>query len=234
MTEKIIEETAKQHDLAEFNTNQLTLRVENWNGNLIRFVGSGDDWEAIGFDVAKALGYKQPDHAIKQHVSEKDKQLINLGSLLKQAGTSKGGSPVMLVISEFGIYDLVFSSKMKQAKEFKRWVYQVIQQLRKQAGLQGYQAFRMLDKQIQQQAMARLDAYNKVDYIKANSIANKAIANKYGLPKMISKRAMTPEMKKARPAILNDVVDLMNAKRRFGLDISVSKTIYDNLNKQSR
>lgn len=82
--------------------------------------------------------------------------------------------------------------------------------------------------------MARLDAYNKVDYIKANSIANKAIANKYGLPKMISKRAMTPEMKKARPAILNDVVDLMNAKRRFGLDISVSKTIYDNLNKQSR
>ncbi len=27
-----------------------------------------------------------------------------------------------IAISEFGIYDLVFSSKMSQAKQFKRWV----------------------------------------------------------------------------------------------------------------
>lgn len=221
----------------------MQLRVEKWNGFPIRFVGSDDDWKAIGFDVAKALGYKRPNDALKLHVENKDKRLINLGSLLnqvetsktgstvKQRRTSKGGSPVMLVISEFGIYDLVFSSKMKQAKDFKRWVYQVIQQLRKQAGLQGYEAFRMLDKRIQKQAMQRLDANNEVDYIKANTITNKAVANKYGLPKMISKEQMTQEMKHDRPTILNDVVDLMNVKRRFGLDISVSKTIYNNLEK---
>ena len=224
----------------------MQLRVEKWNGFPIRFVGSDDDWKAIGFDVAKALGYKRPNDALKLHVENKDKRLINLGSLLNQAETSKtgstvkqrrtskGGSPVMLVISEFGIYDLVFSSKMKQAKDFKRWVYQVIQQLRKQAGLQGYEAFRMLDKRIQKQAMQRLDADNEVDYIKANTIANKAISNKYGLPKMVGKKAMTPEMKRDRPTVLNDVVDLMNAKRRFGLDISVSETIYSNLNKHSK
>ena len=224
----------------------MQLRVEKWNGFPIRFVGSDDDWKAIGFDVAKALGYKRPNDALKLHVENKDKRLINLGSLLNQAETSKtgstvkqrrtskGGSPVMLVISEFGIYDLVFSSKMKQAKDFKRWVYQVIQQLRKQAGLQGYEAFRMLDKRIQKQAMQRLDADNEVDYIKANSIANKAISNKYGLPKMVGKKAMTPEMKRDRPTVLNDVVDLMNAKRRFGLEISVSETIYSNLNKHSK
>lgn len=224
----------------------MQLRVENWNGNLIRFIGSDNDWKAIGFDVAKALGYKRPNDALKLHVENKDKRLINLGSLLNQAETSKtgstvkqrrtskGGSPVMLVISEFGIYDLVFSSKMKQSKDFKRWVYQVIQQLRKQAGLQEYEAFRMLDKRIQKQAMQRLDADNEVDYIKANSIANKAISNKYGLPKMVGKKAMTPEMKRDRPTVLNDVVDLMNAKRRFGLDISVSETIYSNLNKHSK
>ncbi|MCR1862559.1 BRO-N domain-containing protein [Limosilactobacillus reuteri] len=221
----------------------MQLRVEKWNGFPIRFVGSDDDWKAIGFDVAKALGYKRPNDALKLHVENKDKRLINLGSLLNQAETSKtgstvkqrrtskGGSPVMLVISEFGIYDLVFSSKMKQAKDFKRWVYQVIQQLRKQAGLQGYEAFRMLDKRIQKQAMQRLDANNEVDYIKANTITNKAVANKYGLSKMISKEQMTQEMKRDRPTILNDVVDLMNVKRRFGLDISVSKTIYNNLEK---
>ena len=221
----------------------MQLRVEKWNGFPIRFVGSDDDWKAIGFDVAKALGYKRPNDALKLHVENKDKRLINLGSLLnqvetsktgstvKQRRTSKGGSPVMLVISEFGIYDLVFSSKMKQAKEFKRWVYQVIQQLRKQAGLKEYEAFKMLDTRIQKQAMQRLDANNEVDYIKANTITNKAVANKYGLPKMISKEQMTQEMKHDRPTILNDVVDLMNVKRRFGLDISVSKTIYSNLEK---
>lgn len=221
----------------------MQLRVEKWNGFPIRFVGSDDDWKAIGFDVAKALGYKRPNDALKLHVENKDKRLINLGSLLNQAETSKtsstvkqrrtskGGSPVMLVISEFGIYDLVFSSKMKQAKEFKRWVYQVIQQLRKQAGLKEYEAFKMLDTRIQKQAMQRLDANNEVDYIKANTITNKAVANKYGLPKMISKEQMTQEMKHDRPTILNDVVDLMNVKRRFGLDISVSKTIYNNLEK---
>ena len=221
----------------------MQLRVEKWNGFPIRFVGSDDDWKAIGFDVAKALGYKRPNDALKLHVENKDKRLINLGFLLNQAETSKtgstvkqrrtskGGSPVMLVISEFGIYDLVFSSKMKQAKDFKRWVYQVIQQLRKQAGLKEYEAFKMLDTRIQKQAMQRLDANNEVDYIKANTITNKAVANKYGLPKMISKEQMTQEMKHDRPTILNDVVDLMNVKRRFGLDISVSKTIYNNLEK---
>lgn len=43
MTEKIIEEAAKKHNLAGFNANQMALKVENWNGNLIRFVGNGDD-----------------------------------------------------------------------------------------------------------------------------------------------------------------------------------------------
>lgn len=138
----------------------------------------------------------------------------------------------MLVISEFGIYDLVFSSKMKQAKDFKRWVYSVIQNLRQQAGLESYQAFEMLSKQVQKQAMERLDADGNVDYIKANQITNKAVANKYGLPKAIKTREMTPEMKKDRLVIVNDVTDLMNAKKRYGLDISVSKTIYKKVGSQ--
>ena len=128
----------------------------------------------------------------------------------------------------------MFGSHKPEAEQFQDWVYQVIKQLRRQTGLQGYEAFKMLDIRIQKQAMQRLDANNKVDYIKANSIANKAIANKYGLPKMISKNQMTSNMKRDRPTVLNDVVDLMNAKKRFNLDISVSKTIYDNLKKQSR
>lgn len=243
----------------------MELKVENWNGYPIRFVEvEKENWFAVGFDVATALGYKKPRNAINQHVAKTDQKIVNLGSALKQGGTNsvtirygntvlkqtgsntvkhrrnsncpeqadtpkrnKGGSPVMLVISEFGIYDLVFSSKMKKAKDFKRWVYQVIQKLRQQAGLESYQAFEMLSKQVQKQAMERLDTDNTVDYIKANQITNKAVANKYGLPKAIKSADMTPEMKKDRLTIVNDVTDLMNAKKRYGLDISVSKTIYD-------
>lgn len=217
----------------------MRLRAELWNDHIIRFVDISGKWYVIGFDVATALEYKRPNDAINQHVEKEDQRLINLSSTLKDRRTqkkelsintsrpNKGGSPVMLVISEFGIYELVFSSKMKQAREFKRWVYTVIQKLRKQVGLDGFQVFRLMDKQAQKEMMCKLDTTNEVDYIKANTITNKAVSNLYGLPKMIGKKSMTPAMLKDRPSILNDVVDLMNMQKRFGLDISISKTIYE-------
>lgn len=67
----------------------------------------------------------------------------------------------------------------------------------------------------------------EVDYIKANMIANKAVSNQYGHPKLIKKGEMTPEMLKARVPILTDVVNLMEVKEKFDLPISVSKTIYE-------
>ena len=214
MTEKVIEELAKDKGLI--------IKIEHWAGFPIRFVQINDDWPVVAQDVAAALGYSDAEH-LTRRIPAKYKLTPKLGV------KAQGGKIILL--TEPGIYKAVFGSHKPEAEQFQDWVYSVIQHLRKQAGLQGYQAFRMLDKQIQQQAMARLDAYNQVDYIKANTIANKAIANKYGLPKMISKREMTPEMKKARPAVLNDVVDLMNIKRRFGLDFSVSQTIYSKLKK---
>lgn len=210
----------------------MELKVENWNGCPIRFVEvEKDKWMAVAKDVTDALQYKNNRKAINDHVEKQDRKLINLNSVTKRDGII-AGNPNVVIISEFGIYDLVFSSKMKQAKDFKRWVYSVIQNLRQQAGLESYQAFEMLSKQVQKQAMERLDADGNVDYIKANQITNKAVANKYGLPKAIKTREMTPEMKKDRLAIVNDVTDLMNAKKRYGLDISVSKTIYKKVGSQ--
>lgn len=205
----------------------MEFRTENWNGNLIRFVKiERDKWYAVAKDVTDALRYKNNRKAIIDHVEKQDRESISLNSVTKRDGIT-AGNPNVVVISEFGIYDLVFSSKMEQAKDFKRWVYSVIKKLRQQAGLKSYQAFEMLSKQVQKQAMERLDADGNVDYIKANQITNKAVANKYGLPKAIKSRDMTPEMKKDRLVIVNDVTDLMNAKKRYGLDISVSKTIYN-------
>ena len=205
----------------------MQLRVENWNGYPIRFVEIDGDWLAITADVSKALDYVSAERLLRR-IPKK----YQVKKLVPRNGVS-GQGRVFILLKEIGIYQAVFGSHKPEAQRFREWVFKTIQLLRKQAGLAEHEAFKMLDTRIQKQAMQRLDADNEVDYIKANSIANKAVANKYGLPKMISKKQMTPEMKHDRPTILNDVVDLMNVKKRFGLDISVSQTIYSNLQKQS-
>ena len=72
----------------------------------------------------------------------------------------------------------------------------------------------------------------RVDFIKANTIANKAVSLKHGYQKMVKKATMTPEMLKDREPILADTVQLMEAKEKFGLDVSVSDTIYQRLKKE--
>ena len=203
----------------------MQLRVEKWNGFPIRFVEVNGEWLAITADVSKALDYVSTERLLRR-IPKK----YQVKKLVPRNGVS-GQGRVFILLKEIGIYQAVFGSHKPEAENFKDWVFKTIQQLRKQAGLKEYEAFKMLDTRIQKQAMQRLDANNEVDYIKANTITNKAVANKYGLSKMISKEQMTQEMKRDRPTILNDVVDLMNVKRRFGIDISVSKTIYNNLEK---
>jgi prophage antirepressor-like protein len=104
------------------------------------------------------------------------------------------------IVNEFGIYESVFESRKNEAKEFKRWVYEMLKSLRQASGLEGFQIFRMLDKEHQKEAMAKLSTslHNpvRVDFIKANTIANKAISSQYGYPKMMKKEEMTPEASK--------------------------------------
>lgn len=200
------------------------MRIENWNGHDIRFVEVNHEWWAVAIDVAGALGYSKPRNAISNHVEDEDKTT----ALIQGSGSNYKSKAV--VISEFGIYDLVFSSKLPAAKQFKRWVFATIQQLRKSTGLEGFEVFRMLDKQHQKEAMARLCKGLKhpvrVNFIKANTIANKAISTKHGYAKMVKKGDMTPEMLVEREPILDDTVRLMEINDEFGLDLSVSKAIY--------
>lgn len=136
----------------------------------------------------------------------------------------------MLIVNEYGIYETVFESRKKEAKDFKRWVFEMLKQLRQTTGLEGFQIFRMLDKEHQREAMAKLKAGlqhpARVDFIKANVIADKAVSTKFGYPKMLKKGQMTPDMLIHRQPILDDTVDLMSVVERFGLDVSVSKAIY--------
>lgn len=68
----------------------------------------------VGKDVAIALGYSNPRKAIRDHVDDEDKGVTKCDTL--------GGKQDLTVINESGLYSLIMSSKLPQAKQFKRWV----------------------------------------------------------------------------------------------------------------
>lgn len=204
------------------------MRKEIWNGCEIRFVEKEGEWWAVAKDVAKALGYKLATN-MTRIIEDKDKGIhkVNITSNEVKSPDTQD----MLIISEFGIYDAAFSSHKEEAKEFKRWVFGVIKELRESTGLEGFQVFRMLDKEHQKEAMKNLNkslrSPVRVDFIKANTISNKAVSNKYGYLKMVKKSEMTPVMLVDREEILDDTVELMSANDKFGLGLSVSDKIYE-------
>ena len=141
-----------------------------------------------------------------------------------------GREQTALVVNEYGIYDTVFQSRKKEAKDFRKWVYKMLSELRKASGYEGFEIFRMLDKEHQKEMMKKLQeglkSPTRVDFIKANTIANKAVSLKHGYPKMVKKADMAPGMLKDREPILADTVELMSVKDKYGLDVSVSDMIY--------
>lgn len=74
---------------------------------------SGEPW-LVGKDVAAALGYSDTAQAIRCHVDEDDKGVVEM--------TTPGGKQKIQVINESGLYSLILSSKLPGAKKFKRWV----------------------------------------------------------------------------------------------------------------
>lgn len=68
----------------------------------------------IGKDIAEVLGYKDSSDALKRHVEDEDK---GVGET-----PTPGGKQNMIVINESGLYSLVLSSKLPEAKKFKKWV----------------------------------------------------------------------------------------------------------------
>lgn len=141
-----------------------------------------------------------------------------------------GGEQETLIVSELGAYRLIMRSHKQEAEDFQDRVCETLRELRMATGLEGFQVFRMLDKEHQREAMQRLNANlfkpSPRDFIKANTIADKAISTRYGYPKMLKKDEMTPVMLQERQPILDDTVNLMVANESFGLGLSVSKTVY--------
>lgn len=83
----------------------------------------GEPW-FVGSDVAKTLGYSNPRDALAKHVDAEDK--------LTERIVLSGQNREVNVINESGLYSLVLSSKLPDAKKFKHWITsEVIPQIRK-------------------------------------------------------------------------------------------------------
>ena len=200
----------------------MNIKTEIWNGHKIRFIEKNlSDWWAVLADITKALelSTKHVRSRLEDEVVSTDHVPDSLGRIQE-----------MLIVNEYGIYETVFESRKKEAKDFKRWVFEMLKQLREASGLEGFEIFRMLDKDHQKEMMDKLNVSFqqpvKVDFIKANTIANKATSTAFGYPKMIKKDQMTPDMLMRRQQVLDDTVNLMLVSEKFGLKLSISELVY--------
>jgi len=125
---------------------------------------NGEPW-FVGKDVATALGYGNPQKAIRDHVDEQDRGVNEMDT--------PGGKQPIAIINESGLYSLIFSSKLEGAVRFKRWVTsEVLPQIRKTGSYmmpklsKEMQALFLLDDrtQKQEQRLTALENTMTVDY----------------------------------------------------------------------
>lgn len=139
----------------------------------IRRVTIGDEHWLVAYDVARALGYRNGSRDVNRHVDDEDRRIIEVTGVY-------GDERQMIVINESGVYSLIFSSKLPDAKKFKKWVtsevlpsinktgsYAVQQQPMTQAQLIAAQAQLMVDMEqkmlaIQNQTAAMQDQYTQL------------------------------------------------------------------------
>ena len=81
----------------------------------IRTVQLNNETYFVGKDVAEALKYNEPHKAIQRHVEEDDRTKHPVTD-------SSGRDQEAWIITESGLYALIFGSKLESAKRFKHWV----------------------------------------------------------------------------------------------------------------
>ncbi len=87
---------------------------DNQEFGKIRTVTIEDELWFVGKDVADALGYENPQKAVRTHVDEEDRGVTKMDT--------PGGMQNVAIINEPGLYALILGSKLERAKRFKHWV----------------------------------------------------------------------------------------------------------------
>ncbi len=103
------------------------ITFENMEFGKLTVMEKDGEFFFIGKEVAEKLGYARADNAIRNHVETEDKLMHCFGA--------SGQGRNMYIINESGLYSLILSSKLPQAKEFKRWITtEVLPSIRRNGG----------------------------------------------------------------------------------------------------
>ena len=95
-------------------------------GEIRTVVKDGEPW-FVGKDVAEILGHSNPQRALRDYIDDDDKGVTKI--------VTPGGTQTMAIINESGLYSLILSSKLPNAKKFKKWVTsEVLPSIRKNGG----------------------------------------------------------------------------------------------------
>lgn len=90
---------------------------------LVRIVANDDEPWFVGADVCEVLSLKNSRQVLSS-LDDDERDVRSMDTL--------GGPQEMIVVSEAGVYRLVFRSRKPQAERFKRWLaHEVLPQLRK-------------------------------------------------------------------------------------------------------
>ena len=86
-----------------------------FNNQIVKVINMDSEPFFYGSELAKMLNYVRPGNALETHVSEENKFKVQ---------SLDPGQRVL--INEIGVYELIFSSNLPQAKEFRNFVFKVI------------------------------------------------------------------------------------------------------------
>ena len=90
------------------------LQLFAFEGSQVRALEIKNEPWFVGKDLTNILGYTNGPKAIKDHVDEEDK--------LSERIVMSGQHRQAFLVNESGLYSLILSSKMPNAKRFKHWV----------------------------------------------------------------------------------------------------------------
>ena len=136
------------------------MRTENWCGHNIRFVEINGEWYAILKDICDALGLRTDKVASRLDPNMLERVSVEISDHPSRDVRSRGDNKTrwMLAVNEIGIYEALFASRKLEARKFRMWTASVMQKLRKNVGLEGYEVMRMTEPDIQEKVDWILDS----------------------------------------------------------------------------
>lgn len=84
---------------------------------------------------------------------------VNKSIIGKDIGRHPGENKTrwMLAVNQKGIYQALFASRKLEARKFQMWTFDILDKLRKNVGLEGYEVMRMTEPEIQDEIDHILD-----------------------------------------------------------------------------